>query len=120
MLSDGFASARRCNCSLCRTRGAVVVLVESGGVRLLQGQDTLTSYRFHTGMAQHFFCSRCGVYTHHQRRSDPSSHAVNVACLEGLSPFDLVDVPVFDGTNHPGDTGTAQRRAGMLRFTPES
>ena len=117
-LSDGFNSIRRCNCSYCRMRGAVVVMAETGGIKLLQGEDALTSYRFHTGTAQHFFCSRCGIYTHHQRRSDRSQYGVNVACLDGVSPFDFPEVPVADGVNHPNDTGGPARLAGTLRFIP--
>jgi hypothetical protein len=117
-LSDGFNSVRRCTCSYCRMRGAVVVMAERGGIEILKGEDALTSYRFHTGTAQHFFCSRCGIYTHHQRRSDPASHAVNVACLDGVSPFDFLEVPVMDGVNHTGDTGEPTRRAGTLRYIP--
>lgn len=48
-LSDGFNSIRRCTCSYCRMRGAVVAMAEMGGIRFLQGEDALTSYRFHTG-----------------------------------------------------------------------
>jgi hypothetical protein len=117
-LSNGFHSIRRCTCSYCRMRGAVVVTAEAGGIRILQGEDALTSYRFHTGSAQHFFCSRCGIYTHHQRRSDPSRYGVNVACLDGVSPFDFLEVPVVDGVNHPNDTGMPARSAGTLRFIP--
>jgi hypothetical protein len=117
-LSDGFNTIRRCNCSYCRMRGAVVVAAEMGGVKILKGADALTSYRFHTGSVQHFFCSRCGIYTHHQRRSDSSLYGVNVACLDGVSPFDFPEVPVADGVNHPNDTGGSSRRAGTLRFIP--
>ena len=117
-LSDGFKTALRCNCSYCRMRGAVVVAAQMGGVKILEGEDALTSYRFNTGTAQHFFCSRCGIYTHHQRRSDPNQYGVNVACLEGVSPFDFPEVPVADGVNHPNDTGGASRWAGTLRFIP--
>ena len=52
---DGFDSIRRCTCSYCRMRGAVIVMAEMGGINILQGEDALTSYRFHTGSAQHFF-----------------------------------------------------------------
>src|SRR5689334_12949337 len=38
-LSDGFNSIRRCTCSYCRMRGAVVVMAEMGGIKLLQGED---------------------------------------------------------------------------------
>ncbi|WP_419728444.1 GFA family protein [Lichenicola sp.] len=117
-LSDGFNTIRRCTCSYCRMRGAVVVMAGAGGIRILQGEDMLTSYRFHTESVQHFFCSRCGIYTHHQRRSDQSQYGVNVACLDGVSPFDFPEVPVADGVNHPNDTGMAARQAGTLRFIP--
>jgi hypothetical protein len=117
-LSDGLNSIRRCTCSYCRMRGAVVAMAEMGGVEILQGIDALTIYRFHTGSAQHFFCSRCGIYTHHQRRSDQNQYAVNVACLDGVSPFDFHEVPVMDGVNHTNDTGLPTRRAGTLGFVP--
>lgn len=117
-LSDGFKTIRRCNCSLCRRRGAVAVSAAMGGVKIIQGQQALTSYRFNTGTAEHFFCSRCGIYTHHQRRSNPDEYGVNVACLEGVSPFDFEEVPVVDGIHHPNDTGGPARLAGTLRYTP--
>ncbi|KAA9018248.1 GFA family protein [Sphingobium limneticum] len=117
-LSDGLNSARRCTCSYCRMLGAVAVSAELGGIRFLQGEDALTSYRFNSGVAQHFFCARCGIYTHHQRRSNPNQYGVNVACLDGVSPFDFAQVPVVDGVNHPKDTNAPARLAGTLRFVP--
>ncbi len=120
VLSDGFSTVRRCTCSMCRMRGAVMVMTAARGINVLQGAEQLSSYRFNTGVAEHFFCARCGVYTHHQRRSDQTSFAVNVACLDGVSPFDFVEVPVNDGVNHPNDTGKPQRMAGTLRFIPEN
>jgi hypothetical protein len=115
-LSDGFHTIRRCTCSYCRMRGAVVVSAATGALRIVAGEDKLTSYRFNTGQAQHFFCSRCGIYTHHQRRSNPSQYGINVACLDGVSPFDFPEVPVMDGVQHPSDTGGQSRRVGTLRF----
>ena len=119
-LSDGLHSARRCNCSYCRMRGAVAVSAELTDFRILQGDDLLTVYRFNTKSAEHFFCSRCGIYTHHQRRSNPHQYGVNVACLEGISPFDFDEVPVSDGIAHPKDdpSGAGPRQAGVLRFIP--
>lgn len=117
-LSDGLNTARRCTCSYCRMRGAVAVSAALGGIRFIQGEDVLTSYRFNTGVAQHFFCSRCGIYTHHQRRSNPAQYGVNVACLDGVSPFDFPEVPVLDGMAHPSDTGAPPEKVGTLRFEP--
>lgn len=117
-LSDGLDSIRRCNCSYCRMRGAVIATAEIGGIEFLQGEDRLTRYSFNTESAQHFFCTRCGIATHLQRRSNPNLYGVNVACLDGVSPFDFAEVPVMDGVNHPNDTGGPARLAGTLRFSP--
>ncbi|MDB6454878.1 GFA family protein [Falsirhodobacter sp. 20TX0035] len=114
-LEGGFSSARRCDCSLCRMRGAVVVSTRLDGIEFLEGEDLLTLYRFNTGAARHWFCSRCGIYTHHQRRSSPEEFGVNIACLEGVSPFDVATVPVMDGVNHPSD-GHSTGRVGTLVF----
>ena len=110
-LSDGLNSARRCTCSDCRMRGAIAVTAEVGGLDVVRGADVLTSYRFNMRTAEHFFCSRCGIYTHHQRRSTPGEYGMNVACLDGVSPFDFAEVPVMDGVNHPKDGGS---RAGWV------
>jgi hypothetical protein len=117
-LPDGLDKPRRCTCSICRMRGAVAVTAKLDGFRILEGEDRLTEYRFNTGEARHYFCSRCGIYTHHQRRSHPDEYGVNVACLEGVSPFDFREVPVGDGVHHPNDTGGVSRLAGVLRFEP--
>lgn len=118
LLTDDLDTIRRCTCSYCRMRGAVAVSADLGGMLITQGEDLLTSYRFNTGAAQHFFCSKCGIYTHHRRRSNQSQYGVNVACLDGVSPFDFAEVPVFDGVQHPTDNGGVDRRAGTLRFDP--
>jgi hypothetical protein len=116
-LTNGLRTARRCTCSYCRMRGAVAVSADLGGVDILAGAEALSIYKFNTGTAKHYFCSKCGIYTHHQRRSNPDQFGVNVACLAGLSPFDFEDVVVYDGVNHPADTNCAEPRVvGHLKF----
>jgi hypothetical protein len=102
-LPDGIVNPRRCDCSLCRRRGAIVASVPLAGIRIIQGAESLTLYQFNTRTAKHYFCSRCGIYTHHQRRSVPTEYGYNVACLEGVNPFDLGPVRTLDGINHPAD-----------------
>lgn len=116
LLSDGFASIRRCDCSFCRMRGAIAVSARLQDIDIIAGADKLTLYQFNTGTAKHYFCSRCGIYTHHQRRSDPTQYGINVACLEGISPFDFPSVPVLDGQCHPADRDGRPATIGMLRF----
>ena len=114
-LVDGLKTARRCTCSYCRMRGAVAVSAELNGLEILQGAEALSRYQFNTKNAEHFFCSICGIYTHHRRRSNPNHYGVNLACLEGHSPFDLEEIPVVDGINHPSDIGEL-RVLGNLKF----
>lgn len=120
-LTEGFASARRCSCSLCRMRGAVAVTSTPEAFRLTRGEDKLATYRFNTKTAEHHFCSVCGIYTHHKRRSNPHQLGVNVACLKGVSPFDFRELIVFDGSRHPADNPEHKTYvAGVLRFEPAS
>ncbi|GGD46036.1 GFA family protein [Croceicoccus pelagius] len=110
------ASARRCNCSLCRMRGAVALSADLADFTVTRGEGLLTLYTFNTGAAKHYFCSKCGIYTHHQRRSNPHQFGVNVACIDGMSPFDFAEIAVMDGVLHPNDGGGGI--VGMLRYTP--
>ena len=120
-LPYGLASARRCTCSLCRMRGAVAVTANADGLAVTQGEDKLATYRFNTKVAEHHFCTVCGIYTHHKRRSNPGELGVNVACLQGVSPFDFAEVAVNDGEHHPSDDPEGRTRvAGVLRFEPGS
>lgn len=114
-LADDFKSIRRCTCSYCRMRGAVAVSAPLQDIEFVEGVEKLTLYQFNTGTAKHYFCKTCGIYTHHQRRSNPSQFGINVACIEGVSPFDFAEIAVMDGIAHPSD-GSAPRVAGILRF----
>jgi hypothetical protein len=102
-LPNGIVDPRRCDCSICRRKGAIVASVPLSGLRVVKGHEFLTLYQFNTRTAKHWFCSRCGIYTHHQRRSNPGQYGYNVGCLEGVNPFDLGAVPTNDGVNHPAD-----------------
>jgi len=99
-------------------RGAVAVSSELDDIEFVKGEDNLTLYRFHTGTAKHYFCRTCGIYTHHQRRSNPNQFGINVACIEGISPFDFPEVKVFDGVHHPSDHSSGPKVIGVLRFLP--
>lgn len=102
-LPSGFESLSRCNCSMCARRGAVVTSVPLSAFSVVHGEENLSLYQFNTKTAEHYFCSTCGIYTHHKRRSNPEQFSVNVACIEGVNPFDLGDIPTTDGINHSCD-----------------
>jgi hypothetical protein len=101
-------------------RGSVAVSADLKDLEILSGGDALTLYQFNTMEAKHYFCSRCGIHTHHQRRSNPNQYGINSACLDGVSPFDFPEVMVNEGRTHPNDRppGRASNIAGFLRFIP--
>lgn len=103
-LKDGLNTARRCNCSFCRRRGAIAATTEyPDGLEVIKGADKLTLYTWGTGAAQHYFCKTCGIYTHHRRRSNPNEYGINVAALEGVDPAKLGEIAWIDGVNHSSD-----------------
>jgi len=103
-LPEGIVKPRRCNCSMCRRRGAIVASVPLAGLRIVQGADALCLYQFNTHVAEHYFCRVCGIYTHHRRRSDPNEYGYNVGCLDGVDPYLLPHpIVVEDGVHHPAD-----------------
>jgi hypothetical protein len=87
-----------CNCSICRKKGFLHLIVAHNKFTLLQGEDVLTTYKFNTGVAQHKFCSICGIHSFYIPRSHPDCIDVNVRCLDGdvLSQFEIVP---FNGQN---------------------
>lgn len=102
-LPDGLVDVRRCDCSLCRRRGAIAASVPLSGINIVKGKDKLKLYQFNTMEAKHYFCSECGIYTHHQRRSNPEQFGFNTACLKGVNPLKIEGIPTYDGVNHPRD-----------------
>ncbi|MCB0326559.1 MAG: GFA family protein [Bdellovibrionales bacterium] len=102
-LPDGLENLRRCDCSMCRRRRAIVASVTLDNLKIVKGEKILSLYQFNTMTAKHYFCSVCGIYTHHQRRSNPEQYGFNVACVEGINPFELENIPVMDGIHHPSD-----------------
>ncbi|MBH5322900.1 GFA family protein [Aurantiacibacter sediminis] len=96
---------RRCNCSICAMKGIVMLDVPKRDVEVTQGEDALSTYTFGSGVAKHHFCSQCGIHVLQELRSEPENVAVSYACIDDVSIYELPEVPVFDGQNHPADTG---------------
>ena len=71
--------------------------VPLSGLRIVSGADNLSLYQWNTGVAKHYFCRTCGIYTHHQRRSNPEEYGFNVACLEGVDIEAFSEVPTGNG-----------------------
>ena len=85
-----------CNCSICSKKGFLHLIVAPEQFELLRGKAALTTYRFNTGVAQHTFCSTCGIHPFYVPRSDPDKIDVNVRCLDGVD-VTRVATAQFDG-----------------------
>jgi len=90
---------RRCNCSLCRRKGALMASVPEDKLIVTKGEDKLTLYQWNLNIAKHYFCSVCGIYTFHRPRSAPDTYGLNVGCLEGVDPYAYTSAPVRDGSS---------------------
>ncbi len=95
--ADALAQPMRCNCSLCRRKGAIMGSAPLTQFEVTAGADKLSLYQWNTGVARHYFCSICGIYTHHQRRRRPDEVGFNVACLDGIDLTQLTEVGMIDG-----------------------
>lgn len=87
-----------CNCSVCTKKGIIHLIVPPEDFTLLSGADSLESYRFNTGQANHLFCRTCGMHPYYIPRSDPDKIDVNVRCLDGID-VDAHTFARFDGQN---------------------
>lgn len=87
-----------CNCSICKKKGFLHLIVPPEQFTLLSGEDVLTTYTFNTGVAKHTFCRICGIHAFYRPRSHPDQIDVNLRCLDGdvISRFKIIP---FDGAN---------------------
>jgi hypothetical protein len=92
------AEAIECNCSICRKKGFLHLIVPPEQFTLLKGAEVLTTYTFNTHTAQHTFCRICGIHPFYRPRSHPDAIDVNIRCLDEdvLTRFTLNS---FDGAN---------------------
>lgn len=88
-VKSALTATARCNCSLCRRKGAVMTVAAPEDFQLLCGEDSLSVYQWNTRTAKHYFCRVCGIYTFHRPRTNPDVYRVNVGCLEGVDPLAL-------------------------------
>ena len=91
-------SLDECNCSICNMVGYQHLIVPKSKFKILQGEEQLITYEFNTGVAKHYFCSRCGVKSFYVPRSHPEGISVNARCLDPDTVTSVTVTP-FDGRN---------------------
>jgi hypothetical protein len=80
-----------CDCSLCSKKNAVMANVHESRLKVTQGEDRLGLYQWNARIAKHYFCSTCGIYPFHRKRSMPDHFGVNLKCLDD---FDMTGLPI--------------------------
>jgi hypothetical protein len=88
-----------CNCSMCTKKGILHLVTLPEDFELLSGKEALTTYTFLTGVAQHTFCSHCGIHAFYVPRSQPDKISVNARCLDDIDGPSLKPTRFFGGRN---------------------
>jgi hypothetical protein len=101
---DLAAGSNRCNCSICGKLRAWTVIAKPQALRLLAGQDDLSSYEWGAKISKRMFCKHCGVHVFGRgflEQVGGDFVSVNVAVLD-VAPATLSTIPVryFDGLNN--------------------
>ncbi len=113
----------QCNCTVCTKKGILHLSTSPEDFELLRGKTALTAYTFGTGVAQHTFCSNCGMHAFYIPRTQPDRVTVNARCLDGidgpsLKPSPLLRWPPLGGGAPPAGSkraGTSRRPASTAR-----
>lgn len=106
----------QCNCSICTKKGILHLPIAPDDFELLRGKNALTVYTFETGVAQHPFCSNCGMHAFYIPRSQPDRITVNARCLDGIDGPSLKPTRFFAGREW--DEAQRRRIAGGGHVSP--
>ncbi len=102
--SEEFAAGLRCNCSMCRRKGALmsVFTIPVDALALDIKDDALATYTFNSHQVKHHFCKICGIYTFHKSKVT-GGYRLNLGCIDNLD-IDNLPFTFFNGANLPSIT----------------
>ena len=94
------SNAISCNCSHCRRKGFLLAFFPVEQFTLLQGDDSLRSYRFNTHKINHRFCQTCGTEAFAEGANPDGSavRAVNLRCVPSID-LDALSLQRYDGAD---------------------
>ena len=87
----------QCNCTICTKKGILHLPIDPAKFTLLRGKKDVKVYTFATGVAQHCFCSHCGMNAFYVPRSQPDRITVNARCLDDIDGPSLKPTRFFGG-----------------------
>ena len=86
--SEEITSGKRCNCSICTKKGALMSVPYFEGVKV-EGAEWLSLYQWGDKEVNNWFCKRCGIYPFHDVTAKPGAYRINLGCVEGIDPLSL-------------------------------
>jgi hypothetical protein len=81
-IEDEIVEAVECNCSICESKGSLLVFVPKEQFTLEDRNDSLSEYQFNKKNIRHYFCKNCGVATHSEGVEN-TSVALNIRTVDG-------------------------------------
>jgi hypothetical protein len=101
------SAASRCNCSVCTKTGVLGSIVKPAALRVLSGEDSLSTYEWGARISKRFFCKHCGVQCFgrgHLAEVGGDYASINVNCLDDVELRD-VKVTYWDGRHDNWQAG---------------
>lgn len=111
---DLAATSSKCNCSICTKLRAWGFIVQPAALRLLAGEQDLSTYEWGGRISKRYFCKHCGVHVFsrgHLKEIGGDFASVNVATLD-FTPAELARIPVryCDGRENNWTSAPAEIR----------
>jgi hypothetical protein len=98
--ADEITKACRCNCSICRRRGAIMSDVRFTPDQMtVEGSEALALYQFGDRDVNHWFCRTCGIFPFGDGPAMPGHYRVNLGCVDGIDPLAL-EIRLIDGASY--------------------
>jgi len=101
--SPEIKTGRRCNCSLCVRRGAVLssAYIPAADFTPQHDLSDLGVYLWNEKVLNNYFCKHCGIFTYiGDGENAKDGYRVNLGCVEGIDPLAL-DISIVDGNALP-------------------
>jgi hypothetical protein len=114
---DLMAGTGRCNCSICAKARWWGISVKPAAVRAIQGEAHTASYRFGSKAIDIRFCKTCGLRVYgkgHIAQIGGDFVAINVACIDDVTPEELAAAPVHYSNGLDNDWMHAPKVTGYL------
>ena len=78
-------------------------MVKNEDFKIIKGVSKLKRFINFIQKSPNIIFVQIRIYTHHHPRSNPAMTGFNVGCVDDIDTFELENVAINDGQNHPLD-----------------